>query len=63
MNASSKENSPKASENEANSSSKESGPKAEESNAKPAPQDQSGTDSAAKKKGRFHFLKKIIKPI
>ena len=63
VNASSKENSPKASENEANSSSKESGPKAEESNAKPAPQDQSGTDSAAKKKGRFHFLKKIIKPI
>jgi outer membrane protein assembly factor BamD len=57
------ESSSKAPENNVNSSSKESSSKAGESNAKPAPQDQSGADSAAKKKGRFHFLKKIIKPI
>ena len=57
------ESSSKAQENKVNSSSNESSSKAGESNAKPAPQDQSGADSAAKKKGRFHFLKKIIKPI
>jgi outer membrane protein assembly factor BamD len=57
------ESSSKAPENKVNSSSKESSSKVGESNAKPAPQDQSGTDSSAKKKSRFHFLKKVIKPI
>jgi outer membrane protein assembly factor BamD len=57
------ESSSKAPENTVNSSSKESSSKVGESNAKPAPQDQSGADSSAKKKSRFHFLKKVIKPI
>jgi outer membrane protein assembly factor BamD len=57
------ESTSKAPVNKVNPSSKESSSKAGESKAKPAPQAQSGTDSQAKKKGRFHFLKKVIKPI
>jgi outer membrane protein assembly factor BamD len=57
------ESSSKAQENKVNSSSNESSSKAGESKANPAPQDQSGTVTPPKKKGRFHFLKKIVKPI
>jgi len=62
-NSSGSESSSKAQENKVNSSSNESSSKAGESKANPAPQDQSGTVTPPKKKGRFHFLKKIIKPI
>jgi CCR4-NOT transcriptional regulation complex NOT5 subunit len=62
-NSSSREASPKAQENKASSSSNESSAKAGESSANPAPQDQSAKATPAKKKGRFHLLKKIIKPI
>jgi outer membrane protein assembly factor BamD len=57
------ESSSKAPENKVNSSSNESGSKAGESSANSAPQDQSGKATPPKKKGRFHVLKKIIKPI
>jgi outer membrane protein assembly factor BamD len=53
----------KAPENKVNSSSNESSSKAGESKANPGPQDQSTTGTPPKKKGRFHLLKKIIKPI
>jgi outer membrane protein assembly factor BamD len=62
-NPSGSEGSPKAQENKLDSSSNERSSKAGESNANSAPQDQSGTATPAKKKGRFHLLKKIIKPI
>jgi outer membrane protein assembly factor BamD len=62
-NSSGGESSSKAPENKVNSSSNESGSKAGESNANPSPQGQSGTATPPKKKGRFHLLKKIIKPI
>jgi outer membrane protein assembly factor BamD len=56
------ESSAKAQENKANSSSKEGSAKTGESKANPAPQAQSGTATPAKKKGRFHLLKKLVKP-
>jgi outer membrane protein assembly factor BamD len=62
-NPSGSEGSSKAQENKLNSSSNESSSKAGESNANSAPEDQSGTATPPKKKGRFHLLKKIIKPI
>jgi outer membrane protein assembly factor BamD len=57
------ESSSKAQENKVNSSSNQSSSKAGENSAHPASQDQSGTGTPPKKKGRFHLLKKIIKPI
>jgi outer membrane protein assembly factor BamD len=57
------ETSSKAPENKVSSSSNESGSKAGESSANSAPQDQSAKATPPKKKGRFHLLKKIIKPI
>jgi outer membrane protein assembly factor BamD len=57
------EGSSKAPENKVNSSSNGSSSKAGESKANPGPQDQSATVTPPKKKGRFHLLKKIIKPI
>jgi outer membrane protein assembly factor BamD len=57
------ETSPMAPENKVNASNNESSSTGAKSNAKPAPQDKSGTDTSGKKKGRFHILKKIIKPI
>jgi len=57
------ESSSKAPENKAGAPSNESSSKAAESKANPGPQDQSGTATPAKKKGRFHFLKKIVRPI
>jgi len=57
------EGSPKPQENKLDSSSNEPSSKAGDSKANSAPQDQSGTVTPAKKKGRFHLLKKIIKPI
>ena len=62
-NPSGSESSPKAQENKVSSSSNETSSKAGESKANSAPQDQSGTATPAKKKGRFHLLKKVIKPI
>jgi outer membrane protein assembly factor BamD len=62
-NPSASESSSKAQENKVNSASNQSGSKAGESNANSAPQEQSGTATPPKKKGRFHILKKIIKPI
>jgi outer membrane protein assembly factor BamD len=62
-NTSASEGSSKAEENKVNSSSNQNSSKAEESNANSASQEQSGTATPAKKKGRFHLLKKIIKPI
>jgi outer membrane protein assembly factor BamD len=62
-NPSGSEGSSKAPESKVNSSSNESGSKAGESNANSAPEDQSGKATPAKKKSRFHLLKKIIKPI
>jgi outer membrane protein assembly factor BamD len=62
-NPSASESSSKAQENKVNSSSNQSSSKAAESNANSAPQEQSGTATPPKKKGRFHLLKKIIKPI
>ena len=61
-NSSGSESSSKAQENKVNSSSNESSSKAGESKVNPASQDQSGTVAPPKKKGRFHLLKKIIKP-
>ena len=61
-NSSGSESSSKAPENKVNSSSNESSSKAGESKASPAPQNQSGTVTPPKKKGRFHLLKKIVKP-
>ena len=61
-NSSGSENSSKAQETKVNSSSNESSSKAGENKANPAPQDQSGTATPAKKKSRFHLLKKIVKP-
>ena len=61
--SSTSEASSKAQENKASSSSNESSSKAGESSAKPAPQDQSANATPEKKKGRFHFLKKIVKPL
>jgi outer membrane protein assembly factor BamD len=63
-NANSKESesSTKAQENKVNASSSESSSKAGESKANPAPQGQSGTATPPKKKGKFHILKKIVKP-
>jgi outer membrane protein assembly factor BamD len=57
------ESSSKAPENKVSSSSNESGSKAGESGANSAPRDQPGKTTPPKKKGRFHILKKIIKPI
>jgi outer membrane protein assembly factor BamD len=57
------EGSSKAQENKVNSSGNQSSSKAGESSANSAPQEQSGTGTPPKKKGRFHILKKIIKPI
>jgi outer membrane protein assembly factor BamD len=57
------EGSSKAQENKVNSSSNQSSSKEGESSANSAPQEQSGTGTPPKKKGRFHILKKIIKPI
>ena len=62
-NTSASENSPKPQENKVSSPSNQNAAKEGEGNAKSAPQDQSGTGTPAKKKGRFHILKKIIKPI
>jgi outer membrane protein assembly factor BamD len=62
-NTSGSESSSKAQENKVNSSSNESASKAGESGANSAPQDQSEKAPPPKKKGRFHLLKKIIKPI
>jgi outer membrane protein assembly factor BamD len=62
-NPSASESSSKAQENKVNSSSNQSSSKAGESNANSASQEQSGTATPPKKKGRFHLLKKIIKPI
>jgi outer membrane protein assembly factor BamD len=53
----------KAPQNKVNSSSNESGSQAGESSANSASQDQSAKATPPKKKGRFHVLKKIIKPI
>jgi outer membrane protein assembly factor BamD len=61
-NPSGSESSSKAQENKVNSSSNASSSKAGESKANPASQDQSGTVTPEKKKGRFHVLKKIIEP-
>jgi hypothetical protein len=61
-NSSGSESSSKAQENKVNSASNESSSKAGESKANPASQDQSGTVTPPKKKGRFHLLKKIVKP-
>ena len=52
----------KAQESKANSPGNETSAKAGDSKTNSAPQDQSGTATPAKKKGRFHALKKIIKP-
>jgi hypothetical protein len=57
------ESSPKAQENKVSASSNQSSAKAGEGNSEPTPQGQSGTDTPQKKKGRFHLLKKVIKPI
>jgi hypothetical protein len=62
-NPSGSEGSPKPQENKLASSSNEPSSKAGESKANSTPQDPSGTATPAKKKGRFHLLKKIIKPI
>jgi outer membrane protein assembly factor BamD len=62
-NPSASQSSSKAQENKVNSASNQSSSKAGESNANSAPQEQSGTATPPKKKGRFHILKKIIKPI
>jgi outer membrane protein assembly factor BamD len=56
------ESASKAPENKVNPSSNESSSTAGESKANPAPQDQSATVTPPKKKGRFHLLKKIVKP-
>jgi hypothetical protein len=56
------EGSSKPPEDKVNSSSNDSSSKAGESKANPAPQDQSATVTPPKKKGRFHLLKKIVKP-
>jgi outer membrane protein assembly factor BamD len=56
------ESSSNVQENKVNSSSNESTTKAGENKANPAPQNQSGTATPAKKKGRFHLLKKIVMP-
>jgi outer membrane protein assembly factor BamD len=53
----------KVQENKVNSSSNKSTSKAGENNASPGTQGDPGTATPAKKKGRFHFLKKIVKPI
>jgi hypothetical protein len=63
VNPTGSESTPKAQESKANSSSSQASAKSGESNANSAPQEQSGTTTPAKKKGRFHILKKIIKPI
>lgn len=57
------ESSSKGQENKLSASSNQSDSKAGESNSSSAPQGPSGTDAPQKKKGRFHFLKKVIKPI
>jgi hypothetical protein len=56
------ESSSKAPENKVNSSSNESSSKTGENKENPAPQGQSGAATPAKKKGRFHLLKKIVMP-
>jgi len=61
-NPSGSESSSKAQDNKVNSSSNESSSKAGENKANPAPEGQSGTATPAKKKGRFHLLKKIVMP-
>jgi hypothetical protein len=63
INTSASESSSKAEENKVNSSSNQSSSKAEESNGNSAAQQQPGTATPSKKKGRFHLLKKIVKPI
>jgi len=62
-NSSGNGSSSKAEENKVNSSSNESKSKAGEDNANPGSQGESGTATPAKKKSRFHFLKKIVRPI
>jgi outer membrane protein assembly factor BamD len=57
------ESSSKPPENKAVSSSSESSSKAGENSTNSTSQEQSGTTTPRKKKGRFHILKKIIKPI
>jgi outer membrane protein assembly factor BamD len=61
--SSASETSAKAQGNNVSPSGNGSGSKATESKATTASQDQSATATPAKKKGRFHVLKKIIKPI
>jgi outer membrane protein assembly factor BamD len=63
VNSSGGESNSRAPESKVNSSGNESGSKAGETSANSAPEDQSGKGTPAKKKGRFHLLKKIIKPI
>jgi hypothetical protein len=62
-NPSASDSSSKAQENKVNPASNQSSSKAGESSANSAPQEQSGTATPPKKKGRFHILKKVIKPI
>jgi outer membrane protein assembly factor BamD len=57
------ESSSKAPDNKAVSSTSESSSKSGEGSASSAPQEQSGNTTPAKKKSRFHILKKIVKPI
>jgi outer membrane protein assembly factor BamD len=54
------ENSPEPQEHKVSSPSNQSAAKEGESTAKSTPQDQSAAGTPAKKKGRFHLLKKII---
>jgi outer membrane protein assembly factor BamD len=62
VNSSGNQTSSKVPENKVDSSSNQTSSKAGESNANSASQEQSGTGTAEKKKGRFHLLKKVIKP-
>ncbi len=62
LNTSASESSSKAQDNKVSTSSNQSSAKAGESNSNSAPQGQSETGTPEKKKGRFHILKKVIKP-
>jgi outer membrane protein assembly factor BamD len=62
-NLSASDSSSKPPENKVNSAGNQSSSKAGESKANSAPQEQSGTATPPKKKGRFHILKRIVKPI